>query len=127
MSFSVKNLRDVEDIAPRFGLGETQESRFPRTDLGAVGTGLAYHVIRPGHRGSAHRHEAAEEIYVVLKGSGRVKLDDEVIPIGPLDAIRVSPEVARAFEAGPEGLQLLVFGPRHEGDGEFLTGDFWRE
>ncbi len=127
MSFAVKNLRDVEDIAPRFGFGETQESRFPRKDLGAVDTGLAYHVIRPGCRGSAHRHEAAEEIYVVLNGSGRVKLDDEVVAIGPLDAIRVSPEVARAFEAGPEGLELLVFGPRHEGDGELLAGDFWRD
>lgn len=127
MSFAVKNLRDVEDMAPRFGFGETQEARFPRTQLGAVDTGLAYHVIRPGRRGSAHRHEEAEEIYVVLNGSGRVKLDDEVVAIGPLDAIRVSPEVARAFEAGPDGLELLAFGPRHEGDGELLAGDFWRD
>jgi hypothetical protein len=42
-----------------------------------------------------------------------------------MDAIRVSPEVARAFEAGPEGLELLVFGPRRAGDTEILSGEFW--
>ena len=61
----------------------------------------------------------------MLAGSGRVKLDDETAEIGPLDAIRVAPQVVRAFEAGPDGLELLAFGPRHEGDGEILREDVW--
>jgi quercetin dioxygenase-like cupin family protein len=83
--------------------------------------------MHPGKRGSAHRHEHAEEICVVLSGSGRVKLDDDTRDLHPLDAVRIAPQVARAFEAGPEGLELLVFGPRHGGDGEVLREDFWGE
>lgn len=126
MSYTIKNLREVQDVAPRFGVSETQEARFPREDLDSETIGLAFHVVRPGRRqGFAHRHQEAEEIYVVLSGSGRVKLDEEIREIGPLDAIRVAPPVARAFEAGSDGLELLVFGPRHSGDGEFIREDFW--
>jgi mannose-6-phosphate isomerase-like protein (cupin superfamily) len=67
---------------------------------------------------AAHSHIDAEEIYVVLSGSGRVKLDDELINVGPLDSIRVAPATARAFEAGQDGLEFLAFGPHHPGDGE---------
>ncbi len=125
MSFTIKNLRDVEDVAPRFGFDAIQEARFPWRDLGAQDTGLAYHVIKPGQRGGAHRHDAAEEIYVVLAGSGRIKLDGEVAELRVLDAVRVAPQVTRAFEAGPEGLELLVFGRHHESDGEILSEDVW--
>jgi quercetin dioxygenase-like cupin family protein len=124
MSYTIKNLRDVDDVAPRFGFDSVQEARFPYRDLGAQDTGLAYHRIKPGCHGMGHRHDNAEEIYVVLSGNGRMKLDDEVVELKPLDAIRVAPPVVRAFEAGPDGLELLAFGPRHEGDGEVL-GDVW--
>lgn len=125
MSYTIRNLRDVEDIAPKFGFDAVQEARFPWRDLEATDTGLAFHVVKPGQRGLAHRHERAEEIYVVLRGAGRVKLDDDVRDIRALDAIRVAPSVARAFEAGPDGLDILVFGPHHEGDGEILQEDVW--
>ena len=62
----------------------------------------------------------------MLAGSGRVKLDDEIVEIDALDAIRVAPGVTRRFEAGPQGLELLAFGPRHEGDGEIIKG-WWDE
>ncbi len=125
MRYAIKNLRDVEDSAQQFGFSETQEARFPREDLGAETIGLAYHVLYPGKRQAfAHRHRDAEEVYVVLSGAGRMKLDDEVVEIEPMDAIRVEPQVARSFEAGAEALALLAFGPRHEGDGEILQ-DFW--
>jgi quercetin dioxygenase-like cupin family protein len=65
-------------------------------------------------------------VLVVLRGSGRARLDDEVVELAPLDVLRVSPETNRAFEAGPDGLEYLVFGPRHEGDGE-LAKDFWTD
>jgi quercetin dioxygenase-like cupin family protein len=125
MSYTIKNLRNVDDVAPRFGFDTVQEARFAWRELGAQDTGLAYHVIKPGQRGGAHRHEAAEEIYVVISGSGRINLDGESIELHALDAVRVAPPVARAFEAGPDGLELLVFGPHHEGDGEILSDDPW--
>jgi quercetin dioxygenase-like cupin family protein len=123
VTYTIKNLRDVEDVAPKSGFDAIQEARFPRRDLEAADTGLAYHRVKPGQRGFGHRHENAEEIYVVVGGSGRIKLDDEVKEIGELDAIRVAPAVVRAFEAGPDGLELLVFGPHHEGDGEVIRDD----
>ncbi len=126
MDYTIRNLRETEDLAPKFGFSETQEARFPREDLHAQTIGLAFHVVKPGKRQAfAHRHDQAEEIYVVLSGGGRMKLDEEVHDLRPLDAIRVAPQVARAFEAGPEGLQLLAFGPRHAGDGEIMREDFW--
>ena len=126
MAYTVRNLRDTEDSAAKFGFGELGEAHFPREELGASATGLAYHVLKPGKRNAfGHRHEQAEEIYVVLSGSGRMRLDDDIVEIAALDAIRVEPPVARAFEAGPDGLEVLVFGPRHEGDGELLH-DFWK-
>ena len=126
MSFTIKNLRDIEDVAPRFGFDSIQEARFAWRALGAQNTGLAYHVIKPGQRGGAHRHDEAEEIYVVLGGSGRAYLDGELVDLQPMDALRVAPPVVRAFEAGPDGLELLVFGPHHEGDGEILKESPWR-
>lgn len=126
MSYTIKNLREAEDQAPKFGLAELGEARFPREELRSETIGLAFHKLHPGKRqGFAHRHTDAEEIYVVIAGHGRVKLDDDVAEIGPLDAIRVAPPVVRAFEAGPEGLELLAFGPRHAGDGEMVHDDVW--
>lgn len=125
MSYAKKNLREVQDMAVQFGLSESQEARFPREDLGAEQVGMNYLVVKPGRREAfAHRHRTAEEIYVVLSGSGSVRLDDEIVELAPLDAVRVSPGVARAFEAGADGLEVLVFGAHVEGDAEMLQ-DFW--
>ena len=121
--YTLKNLAAVEDAAARFGFSETHESRFPANDLEAQATGLAYHRVKPGKRQPfGHRHERAEEVYVVLAGSGRVKLDDEIVDLRALDAIRVEPEVTRCFEAGPDGLEVLALGTRHEGDGDVIPG-----
>jgi mannose-6-phosphate isomerase-like protein (cupin superfamily) len=129
MTHSMKNLRDVKDVAAGAGFGEIQEARFARGDLDAEQTGLAYHVLRPGKRqGFAHRHNQAEEIFVVLSGTGRMKIDDEVLEVGPMDSIRVAPRASRAFEAGSEEpLEILVFGPHYENDAEMLQGDFWTD
>ena len=84
-------------------------------------------IVKPGQREPfAHRHRTAEEIYVVLAGSGRVKLDDDLVDLAPLDAVRVSPGVTRSFEAGPDGLQVLVFGPHVESDAE-IADNFWND
>jgi quercetin dioxygenase-like cupin family protein len=127
VSYTLKNLRETEDSAPKFGFAELGEAHFPREELDAGSIGLSYQVLKPGKRSAfGHRHEDAEEVYVVLSGAGRMRLDEEIIEISQLDAIRVSPPVTRAFEAGSDGLSLLVFGPRHEGDGEMLQ-DFWTD
>ncbi len=113
------NLDDVEDAALANGLGDRWEARVAREPLGAEQTGVTHFRLHPNKRSPfMHRHGRAEEIYVVLSGSGQVKLDDHLADVRPLDSIRVAPEVARAFEAGPEGLELLAFGPHHPGDGQ---------
>ena len=125
MPYAKKNLRDVEDSAPKFGLSDTQEARFVRADLETEQTGINYLIVKPGQREAfAHRHREAEEVYFVLGGSGRVKLDDELVDLVTLDAVRVSPGTTRSFEAGPDGLEVLIVGPRVEGDGEMVP-DFW--
>jgi mannose-6-phosphate isomerase-like protein (cupin superfamily) len=124
-SYAKKNLREIEDQAAKHGLSDHQEARFPRADLGAEQTGFNYLIIKPAHREAfAHRHGQAEEIYLVLEGTGRAKLDEDVVDLAPLDVVRVSPGVTRCLEAGPDGLSVLVFGPRVEGDGE-IVADFW--
>ena len=127
MSYTHTNLRSVTDAAVAGGFSEHQDARFATGDLDAEDTGIAMIRIKPGKRSAfGHRHENAEEVYVVLSGSGRMKLDDDVIELRPLDAVRMAPQVTRALEAGPDGLEILAVGPRHQGDGE-LAPDFWAD
>ena len=108
--YTIKNLRDAEDLAVQGGFSEWQEARFPSRDLELETLGLSHQVVKPGkHHAFGHRHKEAEEVYVVLSGTGRCRLDDEEVEVSPLDAIRVGPGVVRGFEAGAEGLELLVF------------------
>ena len=118
-NYSQVNLVDIEDVAPANGFGDRWEARVARTALGAQQTGVTHFRLLAGKRSPfSHRHAVAEEIYVILSGTGRLKLDDEIIDVRTLDAVRVRPEVARAFEAGSDGLEFLAFGPHHPGDGE---------
>jgi quinol monooxygenase YgiN/quercetin dioxygenase-like cupin family protein len=119
------NLEDVEDLALKFGFGEMGEARFAGRPLGALRTGLSHQRLRPGARQSfGHRHRHAEEVFVVLAGSGRIKIDDEISEVSTLDAIRIAPDSARALEAGPDGLEFLVVGPHHSGDA-VMDPQFW--
>jgi mannose-6-phosphate isomerase-like protein (cupin superfamily) len=127
MPYTHKKLTDVKDSAPEFGMGEIQEARFAKDDLDAEDTGVSHHRLAAGQRQPfGHKHEGAEEIYVVMAGAGRINMDGDIVEVEALDAIRVSPSVTRAFEAGPEGLEVLAFGPRHDGDGEVIRG-WWAE
>jgi mannose-6-phosphate isomerase-like protein (cupin superfamily) len=126
-SFTHTKLTEVKDSAASFGHGEAMEVRFARDDVGVEETGLSHHRVKPNKRQPfGHSHDEAEEVYVVIRGSGRVKLDDEVIEIVELDAIRVAPQVTRCFEAGEDGLEYLVFGRHYEGDGEIVPG-WWSD
>jgi uncharacterized cupin superfamily protein len=125
--FSIANMRDVEDLAKKHGFSDSQEVRFPRELLGCEQIGLSLQTVKPGKRQAfGHRHSEDEEVYVILSGAGAVRLDDEVVTVGAMDAIRVAPSVTRAFEAGPEGLELLAFGTHREGDAE-MDSDFWSD
>jgi mannose-6-phosphate isomerase-like protein (cupin superfamily) len=125
--FTHKKLTDVKDSAPEFGMEDVQEARFAKQDLEAEKTGVSHHRLKPNQRTPfGHRHEEAEEVYVVIGGSGRIKLDDEIVEVERLDAIRVSPEVIRAFEAGPGGIEVIAMGARHDGDGEVIPG-WWSD
>lgn len=122
------NLKDdVENASERFGLAPDMEARFGRNPLGVRGGGFSYQRLAPGFRSPvAHRHREQEEVYVVVGGSGRVKVEDEMRELRQWDAIRLAPEVARGFEAGPDGLELLAIGFGDGGDTEMLEG-FWPE
>lgn len=127
-SYTRKSLTEVEDSAEKFGLSEKQEARFASEDLESEQTGLSFHRVKPGQRqGFGHRHDEAEEVYVVVAGSGRVKLDDDVLELERLDAVRVAAGVTRAFEAGDEGLELLAFGPRRTDDRGEIIQDWWSD
>jgi len=123
--FTRVNLREVEDMAPRFDLSPGLESRFAREALALEGAGVSYFRLAPDFRTPfGHRHEDQEEVYVVLSGSARLSVEDEIVELGPLDAVRVAPTAARCLEGGPEGAEVLAFGaPSHDNrDAEMLPG-----
>jgi mannose-6-phosphate isomerase-like protein (cupin superfamily) len=109
--FTIVNLNEVENMAPRFGLAPGLEARFARTSLELERSGLSHFRIAPGYRMPfGHRHTEQEEIYLVVSGAARAKLDDEIVELRPWDAVRVAPETVRGLEGGPEGAEVLVFG-----------------
>ena len=113
--YTIVNLLDIEDSAA--GRVPGMEGRFSRKYLQSRDLGVSLWRYGPNVRNpAAHTHREQEEAYVVVAGSGRIRLDDEIRDIGRWDVIRVAPEVARAFEAGPEGLEIVaVGGPKPEG------------
>jgi len=118
------NLREVEDSAVAYGV-EGIEARFPKRQLGCTTGAVSLQRLAPGARSPwGHRHERQEELYVIVAGGGTMNLDGELIEVGPFDAIRVAPETMRAFEAGPDGLELLAYGAPigDERDGELVPG-----
>jgi mannose-6-phosphate isomerase-like protein (cupin superfamily) len=124
-NYSIKNLKEVDDSAA--GRGGDVEARFGRKHLDSEHLGVSYFRYGAGFKGAfGHRHREQEEAYVVVSGSGRIKLDDEVVDLQQWDVIRVAPDVVRAFEGGANGLELIAIGSdRPEGgDGE-MVNDFW--
>ena len=126
--YSHTNLNDVEDAAAKHGFSHIGEARFANSDLDTEQTGVSFHRLKANARQAfGHRHEEAEEVYVVIAGSGRAKLDEEVVELSDRDALRVSAGVMHALEAGPDGLEVLAFGPRRPDDrGEIVT-DWWSD
>ena len=108
--YTIANLGEVEDKAPQFGM-DGIEARFARGALEMEQGGASYYKLAPGYRlPFGHRHERQEELYVLIAGSGRIRVEDEIEELRPLDAVRVPGPLARGFEAGPDGAELLAFG-----------------
>jgi quercetin dioxygenase-like cupin family protein len=123
--YAIVNLLEIDDSVA--GRVEGLEGRFSRSKLGSRDLGVSHFRWAPGVRSaSGHTHREQEEAYVVISGSGRVRLDDEIREIGHLDVVRVAPEVVRAFEAGPDGLELIAIGgPKPEGGDGQLSDSPW--
>jgi mannose-6-phosphate isomerase-like protein (cupin superfamily) len=114
--YTLVNLKEVEDQAPRFGFAPNLEARFATVPLGLEKSGISYQRFAPNFRFPfGHKQKEQEELYVLLSGSGRVKLEDEIVELKTWDAVRVPPEIMRCFEAGPEGVEILAFGAPHAG------------
>ena len=123
--YTLTNLKQADDQYA--GRGFDVEGRFGRKHLDSQHLGVSYFRYGPNfHAPVGHRHREQEEAYVVISGSGRAKLDDEVVELNQWDVLRVAPQVVRAFEGGPDGLELIAIGSdRPEGgDGE-LVDDHW--
>jgi len=125
--FTLKNLKQLDNaLAERTS---EVEARFARDQLNSEHLGVSYFHYSPNFRSPfGHRHREQEEAYVVVGGSGRVRLEDEIVELKPWDVLRVAPQVVRTFESGPEGLDLIAIGSdRPEGgDGEMVQ-DHWTE
>jgi uncharacterized cupin superfamily protein len=124
--YTIVNLLELENQAVEGG--STLDARFARSKIGSEHIGVSHFRYAPGRRSNrGHSHTEQEEVYLVLSGSGRVKLDDELLDVRPWDVVRVAPGTFRGFAAGPEGLELLAIGSdRPEGgDGVQSDDDWW--
>jgi quercetin dioxygenase-like cupin family protein len=122
--YAFVNLLEIDDSVA--GDVPGLEGRFSRKHLGSSDLGVSHWKYAAGTRNQAHRHREQEEAYVVVAGSGRVRLNDELQDIRRWDVVRVAPEVVRAFEAGPDGLELIaVGGPKPEGGDGVPTVTPW--
>ena len=127
MGYTLRNVKEVDDSAPAFGMSPDVEARFARKALESRQVALSYQRLQPNVRMPfGHTHAAQEEIYVVLSGSGQAKLDDDVVELGQWDALRVDPETMRAIEAGADGIEFLaVGGPIGDGNDAEMVSDWW--
>jgi mannose-6-phosphate isomerase-like protein (cupin superfamily) len=127
--YTIRNLKEIEDQAPKFGFAPSLEARFATVPLEFEQAGISYQRLAPGFRMPfGHKHKEQEEVYVLVSGSARLKLDDEVVELRQWDAVRVPKETMRNFEAGPKGAEIIAFGAPHTGPGDAeMTPGWWTD
>jgi mannose-6-phosphate isomerase-like protein (cupin superfamily) len=129
--FTLRNIKgDLEDIGPRFDGAPDLEFRAATAALQLEQSGLSYQRVPPGYRFPyGHTHRRQEEVYVVVRGGGRMKIDDEIVDLKEWDAVRVPPGTWRGYEAGPDGLEILVIAAPHLDQRDDVDGrrDWWAD
>ncbi|MGH2994785.1 MAG: cupin domain-containing protein [Gaiellaceae bacterium] len=127
--YTIRNLKEIEDQAPKFGFAPSLEARFATVPLEFEQAGISYQRLAPSFRMPfGHKHKTQEEVYVLVSGSARVKLGDEVVELRQWDAVRVPKGTMRNFEAGPEGAEIIAFGAPHTGPGDAeMTPGWWTD
>ena len=125
---TVKNLKQVENQAPKFGMPEELDARFARSALDGETLGLSLMKLEPGFRiPFGHKHSAQEEVYVIVRGSARIRVEDEIVELREWDAIRFDKDTMRNVEAGPDGVEYLAFGAGDDPlDAEMVPG-WWSD
>ena len=128
-SYTKKNLRtEVENQAPKFDMPDELEARFGRTPLEGETLGLSLMTLAPGFRiPFGHKHPGQEEVYVVVRGSGRIKIEDEIVEVGEWDAVRIDKDTMRNVEAGPDGIEFVAFGAGDDPRDAEIAPGWWPE
>jgi mannose-6-phosphate isomerase-like protein (cupin superfamily) len=127
-NYTKANLREVENQAPNFGMPDEMDARFARSAIEGKTLGLSIMKLAPGFRiPFGHKHANQEEVYVVVRGSARVKVEDEVVELGEWDAIRFGPETMRNVEAGPDGVEYLAFGAGDDPRDADMAPGWWSD
>jgi uncharacterized cupin superfamily protein len=118
---------DVDDQAPNFGLSPNLEARMARVPLGLEHSGVSYLRLAPGFRiPFGHKHKQQEEVYVLVNGNARIKINDEVRELKQWDAVRLHRDTLRGFEAGDEGAEFIAIGAPNTGPGDAdIVQDWW--
>jgi mannose-6-phosphate isomerase-like protein (cupin superfamily) len=126
--YTKTHLWKVEDQAPKFGMPPDLEARFARRELGGETLGVSLMKLGPNFRiPFGHKHADQEEVYVVVRGSARIKVEDEIVELGEWDAIRLDTNTMRAVEAGPDGVEYLAFGAGDNAQDAEMTADWWKD
>jgi mannose-6-phosphate isomerase-like protein (cupin superfamily) len=126
--YTKQNLVDVENQAPNFGMPDELEARFARTPLEGHDLGLSLFRLAPRFRiPFGHKHADQEEVYVVTKGSARIKVEDEIVELGKWDAIRIDKDTMRGVEAGPDGVEYLAFGAGNDPTNVEMAPGWWAD
>src|SRR5689334_22608079 len=128
MAYTKTNLRSVEDSAPKFDMPAAMQARFARSAIEGKTLGLSLFTLEPGFRiPFGHKHASQEEVYVVVRGSARVMVDDEIVELGQWDAIRFDNDTMRDMEGGPDGCEYLAFGAGDDPQEVEMAPGWWIE
>ena len=126
-NYTKTNIKDIDNAAASFGLGDHLETRFARKAMGLEQFGFSYQKMQPSFRQPfGHIHKEQEEVYLVLSGSGREKVEDDIVELAQWDALRVPAGLTRAFEAGDDGLEYIAIGGNPTGDADLIQ-NWWAD
>ena len=128
-SYTHLNLKEVEDQAPKFDMSPDLEFRSARVPLDMENAGMSYLRVAPNFRVPfGHHHNVQEEVYVLLNGSAKLKLDDDIVELKPWDAVRIAPDTVRNVEAGPDGVELILIGaPKTTPNDAEMIQNWWTD